>query len=1172
MADGNVFFQQTWSKDPILSCPPSYAPIASEQSADIERTSFEDDRRKVFGQFDLYHLKTLAIKFLDSMVIPGIGFEKGFLRPLLNGALKVDPMERLSDISRLPIIGFWNKSPGGHSLQSKLATFTLSGDIRYSIFSKDGGPCIIWDQQRQLVQDFEATSTAQQEAHNKDNGSAAFQTMLCYANAFGTSQDFEKASFFLRKADESGHFVTRILGARIMDGLGLKSNKVLEEYSQCLARGFDSIGNQSKNSGFKIHQGEITTEFAEYCSIRDSLLGENGRSKLDCEDISSISLVRKGNQKEYTLLEVAIQENDSRTIDFLLDLEPDLSKDSNSILVQAARQHDISLIERLMKTGAKLHDRDFPGLLHWLFSFNATNLLEVKKQLQEPSTRIDLAQALNHASTEKITLHPQWPFQVHGTPLATAIAANNAQAVDTLLTLQADPLAPAFAVVDSDPSPTLTSIHLAIRYNNPEILVLLWNAAFGTKTIKPFRPSFSILENFPLGCSLSLMSNAERLAIHGSRYIQNLCETIEKLPVELLTETSPEGRNAITQAIDLEDAVALDLILARFPDLAARKLLQPGNKGMHTYPLHFAVQIGSSRDTNEALHIIEAIMSRDPEALNRPDSSSAKPIHIAATGSSDRILKYLLDRGSDPQQTDEKSQSPLHYSRSAKVVKTLLDLGVDINHRDQLGFTPLHATIIRNDYEASQALVDAGADLTISKNDSGSPLHCAIRSKSFYIVRMLLNAGANVNDTDFHGRSPILVAMSTNRSDMISFLFENDADPFIEDSSGISAFQLALEMPSDTILKKFLSHPSFTNYSQKARLDTLLNAASSGEPEPFKEYLQHILLPSPEVEAPVFTYRDELITALHKAASALRGDIMQVILSSGCEVDARDADGNTPLLIACQSGREKSQNNVYSRTYICEKLVERGADVRARNHKSITPIYAAQLHKDVHLMAIFFEKVLLQEGMDLAERCSQISSVIKDQSLDIDYCEKSKSLIGYEISYVQLIREAVEHGQWDFVMTCVSAPFVRKEELRLVFNSFKWWTAPLDSLDLFRYHCARRNRSIVMKIYQRSEVARFVPGTTLVFGRKDFDREVEDAIQSLQTTLWPWENETSDQGKSPVRVTPLTEQRYVKKSQNLVKAQSRNEISADEPAEITTSNDVVGDAVRNQENSKSEEQ
>jgi serine/threonine protein kinase len=194
LTDGQVYFQPSWKLNSLYERPLSYhgswTQVKSPSASDTH-VSFDKKGQSLFGRFDPSNLEHLAVEFVNGLRIPGVGFEKGMLRPLLTLTLQIDPNKRISDLSRLPIMGFWNKAPGGHSLQSKLATYTLSGDIRYSIFSRDNGPYIVWEQQQQLLQEFEAA--AQHAHHEKNDGSAAFQTMLCYVNAFGTSGNLTKA-------------------------------------------------------------------------------------------------------------------------------------------------------------------------------------------------------------------------------------------------------------------------------------------------------------------------------------------------------------------------------------------------------------------------------------------------------------------------------------------------------------------------------------------------------------------------------------------------------------------------------------------------------------------------------------------------------------------------------------------------------------------------------------------------------------------------------------------------------------------------------------------------------------------------------------------------------------------------------------------------------------------
>ncbi|MBC7804540.1 MAG: ankyrin repeat domain-containing protein [Akkermansiaceae bacterium] len=86
--------------------------------------------------------------------------------------------------------------------------------------------------------------------------------------------------------------------------------------------------------------------------------------------------------------------------------------------------------------------------------------------------------------------------------------------------------------------------------------------------------------------------------------------------------------------------------------------------------------------------------------------------------------------------------------------------------------------------------------------------------------------------------------------------------------------------------------------------------------------------------------------ALHIAAS--RGDAAQVVrlLESGADVEARDARGRTPLLVAAREGRADA----------ARLLLEAGAAVDARGESmSITPLMASAQRGDVALVRLLLE-------------------------------------------------------------------------------------------------------------------------------------------------------------------------------------------------------------------------
>ncbi|KAJ5088075.1 hypothetical protein N7456_011691 [Penicillium angulare] len=1125
LADGEIYFKHSWRTNPVYHPPPSYtsptSPVDPEPHEDLpigEENAKTNDNEEdsILGSFDLHHIKTLALEFLNGMRIPGIGFEKGYLRPLLNGTLCNDPTKRMSDLSCTPVIGFWNTNLGASSLQSKLAIYTFSGDIRYSIFSRDNGPYIIWEQQEQLLQDFE--TVAQKNDPQKNNGSAMFQTMLCYVNVFGTSMNLSKASQFLHAAEEARHLIACILGRRLQNAFS-EDHVSVNEYSECLALGFRKIGQYEKSTAISMHDGESVTEFADYSALKDKLLCERTLADVDKDDLERIALTRNGSSQSQSLLEIAIQQGDIDLMDRLLPAFRQKLKEpgkNGHLLVQAARQGRGDIVIQLLQEEVSM-THSIPGscLLHWLFCLDRNDLLQVQGLLRKGMYQSNHLSAINCATIEKVSLHPQWPFVVHGTPLATAVASGSLAAVETLLSLKADPTAAAFARTDDDdPAPVLTPIHLAISYHFPEMVKMLWYAAFGQKKISMNRGNRShTLGRFPIACSISLRTNSERFAIHGSRHRQVIQETIGLLPFEAFIQTSPEGKDAITQAIDLEDVEAVELILQRHPTLAGRRLSQPGKDVMFTYPLHFAVQVGSLRDSEESAQIVRLILELNPSAINRPDSSSAKPIHVAGMGTSARMLDTLFEYGATHFELDDRGQTPLFFCSSPRVAKVLLSNGADINHKDQLGFTPVHAAINKGAIELLQELINAGAELKYVADDIGSPLHCAVKKRSLLMVEMLLKAGMDVDVRDANNRTPLLDAMDTGRSDLVSILFESGADPFVMDKNGSSPFHMALSWPNASILIKFQIRTKLDTLSLETKVAALHFAAEKSEPGALKVFLSKAFGPVLRENRPVFIYRRDVEIAVHKAVLASRADLLATLLDYGLKVDPEDDDGNTPLLLACLMGREQPDFDQYSRVNICDTLINNGANIKSKNKRGLNPFSIAQAHMDYHVMSLLLDHAFRLSDLDAKSR---MLDSIKDPEKDKQHCQESRELIGDEIIDLQLLKQAAIKEEWHFFMACIGGNFVGKKDLLQILPRKQWSheVESVDSLDVLRYQCVQGDQEIVRYLQQIA-----IPGADIEhkvsFGKRNLQTECSECRAGLSDTLWPNKDlpTSSDTGK-----------------------------------------------------------
>lgn len=88
---------------------------------------------------------------------------------------------------------------------------------------------------------------------------------------------------------------------------------------------------------------------------------------------------------------------------------------------------------------------------------------------------------------------------------------------------------------------------------------------------------------------------------------------------------------------------------------------------------------------------------------------------------------------------------------------------------------------------------------------------------------------------------------------------------------------------------------------------------------------------------------------LHWAAHKCSVQTIDVLLSHGASIEARDSHGETPLLVACSSGE----------VGVARRLLEAGADPNARSCSGFTPLHHAAARGNATLL-----RALLERGAD----------------------------------------------------------------------------------------------------------------------------------------------------------------------------------------------------------------
>ncbi|XP_053623238.1 poly [ADP-ribose] polymerase tankyrase isoform X2 [Plodia interpunctella] len=413
------------------------------------------------------------------------------------------------------------------------------------------------------------------------------------------------------------------------------------------------------------------------------------------------------------------------------------------------------------------------------------------------------------------------------------------------------------------------------------------------------------------------------------------------------------------------------------------------------------------------------------------DGRRSTPLHLAAGYNRARAVRLLLQRGADVHAKDKGGLVPLHNACSYghyEVTELLVRAGADVNATDLWAFTPLHEAASKARLEVCSLLLSEGADPTllnchgksaldvaptrelqerlaleyrghclleacrlaeparvkkllhVCANAQESPstsslgdcsvetlvnfqhpssgdraLHCAANSvyhKRKQVIEILIRKGALVNEKNKAGQTPLQIATELGHVDAMDILIRHGAKVNASTNAAPNSLQLSMSMlerhssrlqPDTT----YITEP-VTDACANAAALRLLEAARTGDVETAKSIL--------DLRPRLVNCRDvdgRHSTPLHFAAGYNRLPLAQLLLQRGADVHAKDKGGLVPLHNACSYGHYE----------VTEALVSAGAGVNAADLWRFTPLHEAAAKGKADIV-----RLLLKHGADPLRR------------------------------------------------------------------------------------------------------------------------------------------------------------------------------------------------------------
>ncbi len=126
-----------------------------------------------------------------------------------------------------------------------------------------------------------------------------------------------------------------------------------------------------------------------------------------------------------------------------------------------------------------------------------------------------------------------------------------------------------------------------------------------------------------------------------------------------------------------------------------------------------------------------------------------------------------------------------------------------VNTRDiTSGDTGLHVVVARSDVLWIRFLLQRGADPNIRNKKGLTPLQLATSLSYTEGVEALVKGGANVNVGDQTGETPLIAAVHARNVGLVRLLLEKGADPDHNDNSGRSARDYMELMSGNSLLRQ----------------------------------------------------------------------------------------------------------------------------------------------------------------------------------------------------------------------------------------------------------------------------------------------------------------------------------------------------------------------------------